>query len=150
MRITVFAFASFVALLACASVASAGTKGGSPSKDLACMAEAVYFEAGATGAPGQTAVAHVVLNRARSHDFPGTVCGVVADGCQFSYRCDGRSDALADPQTRARAYKIAETVLGGAPDITNGALFFHSARAKPGWFASRPRVGTFGGNIFYR
>ncbi len=114
------------------------------------MAEAIYFEAGNAGTAGQTAVAHVVLNRARSAKFPGTVCGVIADGCQFSYRCDGRSDALADPSTRARAYKVAETVLSGAPDITKGALFFHSARAKPGWFASRPRVGTFGGNVFYR
>ena len=38
----------------------------------------------------------------------------------------------------------------GAPDITEGALFFLSARVSPGWFSSRPRVGTFGGNVFYR
>jgi spore germination cell wall hydrolase CwlJ-like protein len=96
-------------------------------------------------------VAHVVVNRAKSPKFgPRTVCGVVADGCQFSYRCDGRSDALNDPRSRAKAFKIAETVLAGAPDITEGALFFHSARVSPGWFSSRPRVGTFGGNVFYR
>ena len=75
---------------------------------------------------------------------------MVGDGCQFSYRCDGRADVLAEPGARARAFKVAETVLSGAPDITKGALFFHSARAAPGWFNSRPRVGTFGGNVFYR
>jgi spore germination cell wall hydrolase CwlJ-like protein len=119
--------------------------------DLACLAEAIYFEARGTGTQGETAVAHVVVNRARSPKFgPRTVCGVVADGCQFSYRCDGRSDALSEASSRARAYRVAETVLAGAPDITRGALFFHSARIAPGWFASRPRVGTFGGNVFYR
>jgi N-acetylmuramoyl-L-alanine amidase len=41
-------------------------------------------------------------------------------------------------------------VLSGAPDITKGALFFHSARVAPGWFETRPRIGTFGGNVFYR
>ena len=120
-------------------------------RDLACLAEAIYFEARGTGTQGETAVAHVVVNRAKSPKFgPRTVCGVVADGCQFSYRCDGRSDALSEPSSRARAYRVAETVLAGAPDITRGALFFHSARVAPGWFASRPRVGTFGGNVFYR
>jgi spore germination cell wall hydrolase CwlJ-like protein len=119
-------------------------------RDLACLAEAIYFEARGTGEVGETAVAHVVVNRAQSRKFPNSVCGVVGDGCQFSYRCDGRSDTLTDPRARARALRIAEMVLAGAPDITKGALFFHSAAAAPGWFKSRPRVGTFGGNVFYR
>ena len=119
-------------------------------RDLACMAEALYFEARGTGAQGKAAVGHVVLNRTRHREFPSTVCGVIADRCQFSYRCDGRPDTLSDPAARARAFRAAEAVLAGQPDITGGALFFHSARANPGWFKTRPRVGTFGGNIFYR
>ena len=119
-------------------------------RELACLAEAIYFEARGTGAAGEAAVAHVVVNRARSAKFPDSVCAVVTQGCQFSYRCDGRSDALADARSRSRAYRAAETVLAGAPDPTNGALFFHSARAKPGWFAQRKRTGTIGGNVFYR
>ena len=118
--------------------------------ELACLAEAVYFEARGTGVTGESAVAHVVVNRARSPKFPGSVCGVVADGCQFSYRCDGRPDALADPKARARAYRVAEAVLSADADPTRGALFFHSAEARPGWFARRKRVGTIGGNVFYR
>ncbi len=122
----------------------------SGSNELACLAEAIYFEARGTGTTGESAVAHVVVNRAKSAAFPNSVCGVVADGCQFSYRCDGRADALADAGARAHAFKVAEDVLDGAPDITRGAIFFHSARSAPGWFGSRPRVGAFGGNIFYR
>jgi N-acetylmuramoyl-L-alanine amidase len=118
---------------------------------VACMAEAVYFEARGTGETGALAVANVVQNRAEARDFPGTVCGVVQEGCQFSYRCDGRSDALTHASERARALRVAEAVISGeAPDPTGGALFFHSARANPGWFATRPRIGEIAGNVFYR
>jgi spore germination cell wall hydrolase CwlJ-like protein len=120
------------------------------SRAVACLAEAIYFEARGTGDAGRAAVAQVVLNRARSAEFPDTVCGVVGDGCQFSYRCDGEADQLANPAARANALRTAEAVLTGAPDITNGALFFHSASADPGWFSTRPRVGEIGGNVFYR
>lgn len=115
-----------------------------------CLAEAIYFEARGTGDAGREAVAHVVVNRAQSPLFPDTVCGVVADGCQFSYRCDGGPEALTDPRARGNAIQTARAVLGGSPDITRGALFFHSARAVPGWFQTRARVGDIGGNIFYR
>jgi spore germination cell wall hydrolase CwlJ-like protein len=120
------------------------------SASVNCLAEAIYFEAGGTSPKGQAAVAHVILNRAESSEFPGSVCGVVQDGCQFSYRCDGKSDALSIEPRREKALATAKSVLAGAPDITNGALFFHSAKAKAGWFKSRPRVGQIGGNVFYR
>jgi len=118
--------------------------------DVACLAEAVYFEARGTSDKGQKAVAHVVVNRAKSPKFPDSVCGVIADKCQFSYKCDGRPDVLANPSDRERALELARQVLSGASDITQGALFFHAASMEPGWFNTRPKVGAFGGNIFYR
>jgi len=129
---------------------AAAALGGASEADLACLAEAIYFQAGGQGTYCARAVAHVVVNRAKSAKFPRTVCGVVTQGCQFSYRCDGRSDALADGSRRSRAYRTAAAVLAGAPDITRGALFFHSDAVSPGWFNSRPRVGEIGGNVFYR
>jgi N-acetylmuramoyl-L-alanine amidase len=121
-----------------------------PAADRACLAEAIYFEARGTSREGQAAVAHVVLNRAESPKFPSSVCGVIADRCQFSYRCNGRSNAPSDRRAHTEALRIAEAVLAGAPDPTNGALFFHSSRVAPGWVNTRRRVGAFGGNIFYR
>jgi N-acetylmuramoyl-L-alanine amidase len=119
--------------------------------EVACLAEAIYFEARGTSPDGQAAVAHVVLNRAENDEFPSTVCGVVSDRCQFSYRCNGESNALVNPQARAEAVRIAAETLSRSTDITKGALFFHSARATAtGWLATRPRVGQFGGNVFYR
>ncbi|WP_424933827.1 cell wall hydrolase [Amaricoccus macauensis] len=119
-------------------------------QDLSCLAEAIYFEARGTGQAGTEAVAHVVVNRAKNPEFPNSVCGVVADRCQFAYRCDGIPETYAEPLEREKALRTAEKVLTGAPDITKGALFFHAAWAEPGWFNTRPRVGKFGGNVFYR
>lgn len=133
-----------------APAAHAGSAANPSQREVSCLAEAVYFEARGTGADGEAAVAHVIVNRTNDPKFPDSVCGVVADGCQFSYRCDGRSDALADPKARASAFKVAEAVLAADDDPTGGALFFHSSRAEPGWFAKRKRVAKIGGNVFYR
>ncbi|HET9070116.1 MAG TPA: cell wall hydrolase, partial [Amaricoccus sp.] len=95
---TLLLLAALLAAPLLAAPAHAGAE-----RELACLAEAVYFEARGTGAAGETAVAHVVVNRSKNSKFPDTLCGVVGQGCQFSYRCDGRSDALADPKSRARA-----------------------------------------------
>jgi N-acetylmuramoyl-L-alanine amidase len=133
------------------SVTTAPAAGFGPATaaERACLAEAIYFEAGQSR-EGFEAVGHVVVNRARDPRFPRTVCGVVGERCQFSYRCEGKSLALANPDRSTRAQRIAEAVLAGAPDPTRGALFFHAASVAPGWFASRARVGEFGGNVFYR
>lgn len=120
------------------------------SRDVSCLAEAVYFEARGTGERGTLAVAQVIVNRAKSPKFPNSICGVVADKCQFSYRCDGNPDVLAVADDRRQAAEIAKKALSGATDITKGSLFFHAAWMPPGWFNTLDRVGQFGGNIFYR
>ncbi len=118
---------------------------------LACVAEAVYYEARGEPSRGRAAVAHVVLNRADSGLFPDDPCDVVADGCQFSYRCDGRPERLADRDDREAAFETAEAVLTGAvADPTKGALFFHASRISPGWFETRARTGAIGNHVFYR
>lgn len=145
-----------LALLASLSLASptlaSETSETTPSRDaVSCLAEAVYFEARGTGDKGARAVAHVVVNRRESARFPGTICGVVHDGCQFSYQCDGRPEVLADRKERERAFRTAEAVLSGdSSDPTGGALFFHASGVNPGWFNTRPRVGEIAGNVFYR
>ena len=122
----------------------------------ACLTEAIYFEAGNKGETGRRAVAHVILNRMISKNFPNSICGVIRDGqddekCQFSYRCDLDYTRYQYPDQRMRAKATATTVLmGDTKDPTGGALFFHADYANPGrWFSSLKRVGNFGGNIFY-
>ena len=71
----------------------------------------MYYEARGEGVDGEKAVAEVVLQRAKSADYPNTLCGVVYDGvqpdrqdCQFSFACDGslrrRRDAGAWSRVR--------------------------------------------------
>jgi spore germination cell wall hydrolase CwlJ-like protein len=117
----------------------------------ACLAEAVYYESLGTSDRAGHAVAHVILNRRAHQEFPGTVCDVVSEGCQFSYRCDGKPETLADAAERDRAFRAAEDVLAGrAEDPTDGALFFHADTIRPGWFGTLDRLVEIGGNIFYR
>ena len=108
------ALALAAVLAATFAAAARGAAEDAPSdRSLACLAEAVYYEARGEPTQGRAAVADVVLNRAESGQFPETPCAVVADGCQFSYRCDGRPEALAvradrDAGPRARASPPAE------------------------------------------
>ncbi len=146
-------------LTACAQVAPTEatlSSSGYTSEDLDCLAEALYFEARGTTYEGERAVGEVILNRAADPRFPSTVCGVVDQryngACQFSYRCDSiPNDIFNEPASLASAQAIAfELLTNRGEDITNGALFFHSARMRPGWFATLSKRGKFGGNIFYR
>lgn len=153
MRLLTRTFATVLVALSLAPVAQANGASGQrdhSQADQVCLTEAIYFEAN-PHAESQQAVGHVILNRARDSRFPSSVCGVIKQGCQFSYRCSGRSLALRDKVKRQRAEQAATAVLAGTDDPTRGALFFHSAKARPGgFFSKRPRVGEIGGNVFYR
>src|SRR5215813_11692980 len=96
--------------------------------DFNCLVQAVYFEAGQEIPEGQRAVAEVILHRTQDPRFPKTVCGVIHDsnpkGCQFSWWCDGKSDATPDADRWATSKQAVTDVLEAAyPDPTNGALF---------------------------
>ena len=126
--------------------------GGEPvAQAMECLAEAVYFEARGTSETAQEAVAHVVTNRAEAGDFPGTICGVVNEGCQFSYNCDGKPETMADAESRREAVEIAQEVLAEeVPDPTEGALYFHSEGVAPDWSDDFDRTTKIGDHIFYR
>jgi N-acetylmuramoyl-L-alanine amidase len=119
--------------------------------EVQCVAEAVYHEARGTSETSQEAVAHVIVNRAENEDFPNDVCAVVKDGCQFSYECDGKSEAMTEPEAREEAIESAEAVLGGAtPDPTRGALYYHNRSVRPAWANEFHVTAKIGGQTFYR
>ncbi|MGF1502941.1 MAG: cell wall hydrolase [Paracoccaceae bacterium] len=122
-----------------------------------CLSEALYFEARGESLLGQIAVAEVILNRADSGDFPDTVCGVVQQNedqmhaCQFSYRCDGKSDEPEDPIAFERAGKVAWVMLRGKPRILTGkATHYHATRVSPDWASDYVRTARIGEHVFYR
>ncbi len=122
-----------------------------------CLAEAIYFESRGEPLAGQIAVAEVVLNRVDDGRFPKTVCGVTRQGagsgrgCQFSYACDGRSDAMKSSVSRERSEKLARMMLDGrARTVTDGATYFHTRSVRPDWSRRFTRTTAIGHHLFYK
>ncbi len=122
-----------------------------------CLAEALYFEARGETVKGQFAVAEVIMNRVKSTRFPGSVCGVINQGtgrkyqCQFTYTCDGNSEAINEPRAWDRVAKVARAMLDGrAPALTNGATHYHTTAVNPRWARVYTRTAAIGVHLFYR
>lgn len=144
-------------LLAVAAPAASGGEAAQPAEEAKlCLARALYFEAGSEGEKAMEAVAAVVLNRVAHPEFPDDVCAVVEEGgeeegCQFSFWCDGRSDAMEDEELARQAMEVAGRALAGEiDDPTGGALFFQRAGSggKPTPDAERSR--RIGDHVFFR
>ena len=123
-------------------------------KQIQCMAENTYFEAGHEPVKGRIAVNNVVLNRAKDDRFPSTPCGVInqrtARVCQFSWKCEG-GKRIRDGVAFAKAREIAEHVyLGNYGDVTKGAKFYHADYVNPSWGRVFDRTTKIGAHIFYR
>lgn len=120
-----------------------------------CLTTALYFEARGESLRGVAAVAEVILNRRDSGLYPGSVCGVVhqasSGGCQFSYNCDGRSDAIGDRNAWNRVGQVARAMLDGAPrTLTGGATHYHTTAVHPSWANRFPLTAQIGTHLFYR
>ncbi|KMK66898.1 cell wall hydrolase [Puniceibacterium sp. IMCC21224] len=122
-----------------------------------CLAEALYFEARGETVKGQFAVAEVILNRVDSPRYPNSVCGVINQGtgrkyaCQFSYTCDGRSDAIHEVSAFSQVGKVARVMLSGATRaLTDGATHYHTGAVSPNWARKFPLTARIGDHFFYR
>jgi spore germination cell wall hydrolase CwlJ-like protein len=129
----------------------ASLRGSDPgSRELECLAGAIYFESKSESLQGQLAVGHVIANRAASGRFPASYCGVVYQRSQFSF-VRGHSmpyipRASQDWQDAVAIAKIVDQQLYASP--VGKAMFFHARRVSPGWRLTR--VGTLGNHVFYR
>ena len=131
----------------------------STQRQLTCLAQNIYHEAGSESFNGKVAVAQVTINRANNGNFPSTICEVVhqktqvADKtiCQFSWVCDplakGRrvySKAWKESQEIARKVLLDGLRL---ESLGSEALYFHNARVRPKWGLAR--IDRIGGHTFY-
>jgi len=117
--------------------------------ELRCLAGAVYFESRGESLVGQLAVAHVVLNRAKSGRFPTSLCGVVHQKSQFSFVRGGKMPAVRNGGQWNNAIAIAQIARDGSwKNHAPGALFFHARYVSPGW--RKTRVAQIDNHIFYR
>lgn len=122
------------------------------SRDLHCLASAIYFEARGETLAGQLAVGQVVVNRSQSGRFPQDYCGVVAQPGQFSFV--SRGSIPAAPQGSAawqRATAIARIVHQDLWDsAAEDALYFHARRVRPQWASRKLARAEIDNHIFYR
>lgn len=125
----------------------------------ACLATAIYHEARGEEIMGQFAVAEVILNRVASRKYPNTICSVVYQGvregriggCQFSFACDGRSEAMPNRNAARLARRIAQVMAdGGHRGLTDGALYFHTTAVRPSWSQRFTQTTRIGAHLFYR
>jgi len=117
-----------------------------------CLATAVYFESMGESLEGQLAVAQVVINRAKSGQYPTSLCGVVKQKAQFSFVRGGqfpRVDAGCEAWRKAQA--IARIATGKmAQVIPTDVLWYHADYVAPSWGRRLARVDKIGAHIFYR
>jgi N-acetylmuramoyl-L-alanine amidase len=116
------------------------------SKEINCIALAVYKEALNQGKRGQVAVAHVIMNRMKSGKFPSTACGVVYQPHQFSFIHGRKSVPLPANADKNGILTLTRAVYHGEiSDPTSGATYFYNpAIAHPRWgHAGKPmRIGA--------
>ncbi|PNU01721.1 cell wall hydrolase [Novosphingobium guangzhouense] len=121
------------------------------SRDMRCLAGAIYFEARGESLEGQLAVGRVIVNRTKSGRFPTSYCGVVYQPSQFSF-VRGRSmpavrESSASWQEAVAIAQIAED--GVWKSKAKGALFFHAKRVSPRW-SKLTKLAQVDNHIFYR
>ena len=144
---------AFLGALSCPSAATDRT-----DTELQCLALTIYHESRGEPDAGKLAVAHVVMNRAKSQRFPRTICEVVyqsatADhrGCEFTWTCDAVSDQPADLASWLDSVRIARSVYWGyARDPTDGAMWYHADYVEPDWAATLSAPQRLGRHLFYR
>lgn len=128
-------------------------------KELKCLADNIYYEAGGESYAGKIAVAFVTLNRVYSRHFDDTICDVVhakkkVNGryiCQFSWVCDKpkRFERKVYDQSKKIALKVIRSY-NNMTDITEGALFFHAVHVSPHWRKAYKRIVQIDKHIFYK
>jgi spore germination cell wall hydrolase CwlJ-like protein len=127
-----------------------------------CLAQAIYHEARGESAEGQLAVANVIVNRARSSQFPDSLCGVIYQNankglyrCQFTFACDGRDNTPGERRAWAASQNLAKQVyaeFATGKDIgvlPGSALYYHTTAVAPTWSHTFSQVAAVDSHIFY-
>lgn len=127
-------------------------------RQLTCLANNIYFEAGSEPFEGKVAVAQVTINRSNSDKYPRDICKVVYQKnvfydkvvCQFSWYCErGNKLVSVDNATYKESMIVAKKVLledFRLPSLTH-AMYYHADYVSPNW--NLPKITKIGRHIFY-
>ncbi|MFM5916737.1 MAG: cell wall hydrolase [Novosphingobium sp.] len=120
------------------------------SRELNCLAGAIYFEAKSESLNGQLAVGRVIVARSKSGRFPNSYCGVVYQPSQFSFVRGSSMPGIAKSSRQWKnAVAIAQIAHAGTwQSPVEGALYFHAAYVSPAWHMKR--MGRIENHVFYK
>lgn len=128
------------------------------SKDMACLTEVVYFESLNQSKEGMKAVLTVVLNRKQARGFPNSICGVVQQANQFSYRRGVKQGVVIKPQPKNSADKLAllkiqslaHSVVQGTfkPNLPKNVLWYTKHSVKKSWMEGMTIVARIDSHKF--
>ena len=127
-------------------------------REITCLTENIYFEAGNESKNGQIAVALVTMNRLAVGHYGNDICGVVHQRtrytCQFSWVCDANITnkrlTIKNTSLYNETKEVAMLVFfnyENMQDITKGATYYHADYVNPGW--NLPKTIKIGAHIFY-
>ncbi len=125
---------------------------GEMSREVMCLAQAVYFESRGEPLNGQLAVARVIVNRAESNRFPDDYCSVVTQRSQFSFVRGGH---IPMPNESSSAWNRAKAIARIAhrdlwDSEAGDALYFHATHVRPSWARRMTTRARIDNHIFYR
>lgn len=127
--------------------------------DIDVLARTIWAEARGEGRAGMSAVASVIVNRARNPRWWGGPS--IASVCQkpWQFRCWNPNDpdrakllaVTTDDSAFADAIQLAALACQGQLiDATKGADHYHEISCSPEWTRDRVAVATIGRRRFYR
>ena len=125
------------------------------AKDVACMSEAIFFEAGNRPRKEKEAVANVVLNRLYSNAYPKTICEITQQKGQFSYQRSNKGKKMIK-QNEANIIDSTLVALramnGQTNDHTKGATHFVnlSIATDTAWLSKMHLTYKIGPHTFYK
>jgi spore germination cell wall hydrolase CwlJ-like protein len=127
-------------------------------RQLKCLTDNIYFEAGYESFEGKVAVAQVTVNRSENQKWPSDICDVVYQKnivyskviCQFSWYCEigPRTKDINNKAYNESLIAAKQVLLEGfrLPSIKH-AYYYHADYVHPQW--KKPRVAKIGRHIFY-
>jgi spore germination cell wall hydrolase CwlJ-like protein len=124
-------------------------------KQVDCLADNIYFEAGHEPEKGRVAVALVTMNRVQDPRYPKDICSVVKQKvnytCQFTWFCQ-EGKRVSNSHAYREAREVALFVYANydkIKDVTHGALFYHADYVNPRW-RGLEKTAVIGRHIFYK
>ena len=128
-------------------------------KQIECLTEALWYEARGETKEGLKAVASVILNRSKSKQFKGSICDVVHQRKQFSYRNSypvGKAVKISFKPHQEQTYTYISTLAKDAvvgrfkPILERSTVMYHADYVKPRWnFKLLSKEAKIGKHIFY-